>query len=215
MEFFTDPHCSKVLSTSWMLDIGSLQRALFVSFSLPVPLHSSLPFFFVSPPSELFLNPEHQQRILTPNSSTEWAAQININLGEEPEFIFIYLFLSPLSDREFWRFPQLQPLLCCRGPMLPHLFTLRTQRFTNTRAWGFCYFNSSLGSAAPTCAMQIINTSGRGSSEGKCPTLLPQSLPRCFKISAITLQCFIWRLFPFHPNTSLLTSELVSDTNRI
>lgn len=108
--------------------------ALLVSFSLPIPLHSSLPFFFVSPPSELFLNPEHQQRVLTPNSSTQGAAHININLGEEPEFIFIYLFLSPLSDREFWRFPQLQPLLCCRGLMLPHLFTLRTQRFINTRA---------------------------------------------------------------------------------
>lgn len=59
----------------------------------------------------------------------------------------------------------------------------------------FCWFNWSSGSAAPTCALQIINSSGRGQISN---TSAPEP-PRGSEVSAVTLRCFIWRLFPFIP----------------
>lgn len=127
----------------------------------------------------IFLNPYPQHTGLIPSP-------LHHGLGQQTAWAVLFGRTAALALLDFRKgslggFHISYPLaeaVCCFGLMFTHLFTLRTQLFTNTTA-SFFFLSISLDSAASQCAIQIINTSARGSSEAIYLTLLLQSLA-CF-----------------------------------
>lgn len=189
------------------------------SFFLPIPLHSSLSFFFalLFPPLRLFLNPQPHHTGAAPNSFP--IAPQKPARGQAILFGRIIFFLpAEFQEREIWVFSTSPSRsLVLRADVATSVYTENTAiRQHHSLIFLFFFLNKSFDSAAFPYATQIINSSARGSSEATYLTLLPQSFPRCFKNLSNDLLVFHLEIIPFHRNTSLLTSpELVSDTNLI